>query len=302
MSSPRRLGLLFAALILLTALLAGPAATAAQLSGGTTIYIVDGREQRFVFDPIDRRDGQLLSEEIFTGLGFTLSQNGETITLSRGEMQAVLTLGTPEAYIAGHLVHLTPVPVLIGDNLFLPVFLLPEFGYEVIADSGYMQIRDLARHLPRNDGLTEEEWKQLKQLLTLRAIVRASDASANLYADFTLLTPELVASQHFALTLRQRAEYLDLMRTSTLVLMRIGNGSGQAVSLRQDAVTLVDPHSGLQYDAREVRAHDGLTTQKIAGGALRSSLLVFPKVMPGSGSITLFSNTNPGNLGMLQVP
>lgn len=293
-----RAGALLTLLLLLLAITS--AAAAAPLTGGNTLYLINGAETQFLFDPIQRKDGQLLSQEVFERLGVSPSPVGPTITLQRAEAKVTLTLGETEAEVNGESFYFTPAPVRIGERLFLPLSLLPELGFTVAVDTGVVQIRDVGRDLPVEPGWDLAEWTRRKQLATQMGVVRSDDQRGYLSLEVTHLTPELVASRHFPARFGQRALYLDQLKRGTAFLVRAANHSGRSVTLQPSSLMLVDGN-GRQYNLRQALEHQGLVSQTMAYGAVTSTVLLFERVPDRIDTVSLFAETNQSNFGSFRL-
>ncbi len=275
-------------------------ARAAPLTGGNTIYLIDGRESTFAFDPITRKDGQLIPEEVFRTLGFAIAVKDSEITVSRNGLSAVLALGSSHVLVGAEPMTISPGPVALNERLFLPLSLLPEFGFEVSSDNGFLQIRDLSLGLPEVQPLDKAAWEARWERQTVRGLIRSDDRSVYVNAEVTWLTADLVSSARFPVTYRQRVEYLDLLKRSSLLLVKVTNQTGRSASVSPASLMLVD-QTGTQYDVVQTLAHRGLISQKIAAGAIKSSVLVYPGMPAGTTSLAVFAATNDGTLGTLSL-
>lgn len=276
--------------------------SAAGLSGGNTIYIIEGEDAAFTFDPITRKDGTLLPLELFEALGLEVNRAGRTILVSRGgAAHADLTLGRTLAAVDGKPTSLAPAPVSVVGRLFLPASLLEELGYEVLTEGGYVQIRDLAAGLAMPGDLTIEEHRRLEERHSLSGTVRTDDGRPFLEIRITCLTPEMVASPYLELSFRRRVEWLNLMQTSTLALVKVTNQSTRAATLSPQSLMLVDRASQLQYDPVDTQPYRGMINQKIAVGAAKTSLLIYPLLPHDLQEVQVFADTNGALLGVLTL-
>lgn len=299
----RRFAIALLAVLLLS--LAVGSTAAAPLLGGNTVYILNGEEVTFPFDPIQRKDGTLLPADVWQRLGVQVVQEGRTLTLKRDPVTATMALGVPVAQVNGQAVAAAPAPVLLSGRLFLPASLLAEFGFEVEADGTYLQIRDLTQGLLPGRTLDANEWKALKDRLSFAANIRSDDGRSYVTAEFTYLTPDLVASPNFtpALSFRKRVELLNLLQTHTLVMVRVLNNTGRAVTLSPASLMLVDNATGVQYDYTGTEVDvQGLISSKIASGAQKVTVLAYPKVPEGAKRLTVFADTNSGVAGTFNLP
>ncbi len=64
---------------------------------------------------------------------------------------------------------------------------------------------------------------------------------------------------------------------------------------------LVDPTTGQQYDVEQALEHNGLISAKMAAGAVKSSVLVYPPLPTGLESVLLFSDTKGAVVGELHL-
>jgi len=295
----RTFRILAAALLLVVTLSA--AALAAPLSGGNTIYVIDGEDRSFTFDPIVMREGILLPEEVllYLGLKVTVAEDSKGLTVERGAVRAELRLGQTQATVNGATLNLPPGPLRLIGKLFLPATLLEEFGFDIASEGSMLQIRDLAAGitLANPPAAYADLWEQR----TLRASVPTDDARPYLDLEVTYLTPELVSSERFAASFRQRVECLSLLKTNTLLLVRAANRSSRSATLSPASLMLVDETTGQQYDVEQTLAHNGLIHEKMAAGAVKSSVLVYPKLPEGLESVLLFSDTKGAAVGRLSL-
>lgn len=294
----RYLGALLVALLLV---LAVGSTSAAPLTGGNTIYVINGEEATFTFDPITRKDGLLVPQDVYAALGLAVAQNDRLVTVSRGALQASLTLGATIGSVDGRIIALPPAAIKLSGRLFLPARLLEEFGYEVAADGTYLQVRDLTRGIALTSSLDKAGYDALRARRTVNSYVKTDDQKSNVGAEATFLTPEMVASTQFPATFRQRVQYLNLLQTNSLLLVRITNQTGRSATVKPESIMLVDTVSGKQYDVEQVLDYDGQIGQKIANGASKASILVYPRVAAEVATLAVFADTNPGTIGTLNL-
>jgi hypothetical protein len=275
--------------------------TAAPLSGGTTLYIINGEDRTFTFDPIVQRDGLLLPEQVLEALQIRSEIEGRSVILSRGEVRAEVTLGSAFGTVNGEVMYVPPGPLRVVGRLFVPAALVQEFGFEVQAEGGLVQIRDLALGVPAPAKLSPAEYEEQWRRLSLSGRVRSDEGQPYMEVEFTLLTPELVASEQFPATYRQKIEYLNLLQTYSLALITVTNRSLKAGTLSPGSLMLVDLASGQQYDPLELRSYRGRIDQRIATDARKSSVLLYPKLPAGPAKLRLFADTNEGPLGTISL-
>ncbi len=294
----RRTGTVLAAALFLVFALAA-ASLAAPLSGGNTIYIIDGEDRSFTFDPIVLKEGVLLPEEVLLNLGVTVTADGKALTVTRGPVTAELRLGQTQAMVNGAALDLPPGPLRLVGKLFLPARLLEEFGFAVSSEGSLLQIRDLAAEVSFPDPPVS--FADLWQRRTLKASVPTDDARPYIDLEVTYLTPDLIGSDLFTASFRQRVEYLSLLKTNTLLLVRAANRSSRSATLAPASLMLVDPTTGQQYDVEQALEHNGLISAKMAAGAVKSSVLVYPPLPAGLESVLLFSDTKGAVVGELHL-
>jgi len=293
--------LLVAGLLVLAVVVSVANVQAAPLTGGNTTYVIEGEERTFTFDPINRKDGQLLPVEVIRSLGLTLVENGKQVTVARGSTQIVLTLGKSDARINGELFTLTPAALRLNGRLFVPSMVLDELGFDVLTDSAYLQINDVGFALGLDDSMDYAAWAALRDARTLNGMVRSDDARAFVTAQFTYLTTELVASHHFESSFKERIRLLNLMKQHAIVLVRVANDTGRSVTLNPASLMLVDGSTMTQYDMTQNLSYSGNIKEKIAHGAAKSSLVVYPAPPETLTRITLFADTNSDNIGTFTI-
>lgn len=296
----RKLGLALLVCLLLVGTMVP--AQAGPLSGGSTIYVIDGVERQFTFDPILRHDGQLVPVEVVQALGLAVTDGGDTVTVARGDLQAALSPGRTAATLAGQTLSLAPALIRIGGRLFFPVALLAEMGYEITYDSNLLYIRDLVQGTPLEAPTADGAWAGLKAQLTIKAAARSDDHLWSLPVEATLLTPDLVAGRLYDATYRQRAELLDLLRSNTLVEVKLTNPAGRPATLQPAALSLLDNLTGRQYDVIRSLDLQGLISQHIIPGATKRTVLVYPLLPAAARTVTLYCDTNPDRLGTFTIP
>ncbi len=294
----RYLGALLVTLLLLTAV---GSTAAAPLSGGNTVYVINGEETTFTFDPITRKDGTLLPMDVFAALGISVSQADKTVVVLKAGVQAHLTLGQSVGTIGKTAITVAPVPLKLSGRLFLPATVLEELGYEVMSESGYVQIRDLTQGINLNSDLDRMGYDNLKYRLTANNYLEADDGKTNLGVETTFLTPELLASGHFPATFKERVQYLNLLQTHSLLMVRVVNHSGRGATLNPASLMLLDKTTLQQYDVEQTLDYRGLINAKIASGAGKTSILVYPKVDAATSSLYVFSDTSSATLGPITI-
>lgn len=291
------LGTLLAAL-----LVSAPATLAANLSGGTYTYVFNGQEASVTFDPIKVKEKLLLPVEVFDRFGIAVAAGqGETVTLKKFAVQAQLTLGSPIYALNGTEENLEVAPLKLNGRLFLPADLLKQFGVDLTQDGTFLIMRDQTQGMGPVTELPAEEFEALKELRTVAAEVRA-DSNIVLNAEFTMLNEQLLQAANLDLSFGARARLHGLLRTNTLVLVKLSNTSFKSGALSTAGLYLVDSNRN-QYEV--VSAADigkGALTVKLAPGADRVGVLVFPRIASGAGPLTLYYENNNSALGYLPAP
>lgn len=292
---------LAAVLAVLVLMLAVGSTAAAPLTGGNTIYVINGEEATFTFDPISRKDGLLLPQDVYATLGLSVAQSDKTVTVVKNSLQARIALGATTGTMGAEIITATPAPIKLSGRIFLPARLLEEFGYEVVSDSNYLQIRDLTQGIVLASGLDKAAYDGLRTRRTVGSFVKTDDQKSNVGVEVTFLTAEMVASVHFPATFRQRVQYLNLLQTNSLLLVRVANQTGRSATVKPESIMLVDIAGGKQYDVVQTLDYDGLIGNRIANGASKASILVYTKVGADIASLSVFADTNPGSIGTLTI-
>lgn len=306
LSKPVRKPLAIAGILVLLAVIfvgALPSkSSAATLSSGSYTFLVDGEEVMFPFDPVARKDGLLFPVEIFARFGVTaVEAPPKTVTLAKGSDAAVvLTVGSTAATINGKAAAVATMPLRLAGRLFLPADVLKEFGVETIQDGTTL----LFRTSPDNPAATtrsDADWSLLKSGRVINASVK-SDSGVWLTAEFTFLTPDIVKTTNLGLSYGTRARLLSYLQTNTLILVKLSNYLSKAGALVTAGLSLVDL-SRNEYDLSGVLdIGSGLVNTRLAPGADRTGVLVFPKVQPGQTQVLLYYDTNGGNVGAFINP
>lgn len=298
---------LFLALFAAAALLVGGLAylpedtSAANLTGGTYTYVINGEEVTFTMDPISRKDGLLLPTEVFERFNFTIEGPlTKSPTLKRQGVTAKITLGSTLFDLDGKPEPVATAAMRLNGRLFLPADLLKHFGMEHTLDGTFLSLRDNAAGLSVVRTVSETEVADLKLNKTLTASVR-TDASIYVTAEFTLLTRELIQASPLNLSYAHRVKLLNLLQTNTLVLVKVSNNSTRTGSLQTAGLYLIDENRR-QYDVAQVYdIGEGLISAKLAPGADRTGVLIYPKVA-GPGSLQVYSDANAYSLGSILHP
>lgn len=276
--------------------------TAANLTGGTYTYVVEGEEATFTVDPINRKDGLLLPAEVFPTFDITLEGAlGRTVTLKKGEVTATVSLGTTFYQLNGKNDTLPTAPLRLNGRLFLPADLLKPFGVEYALDSTYVTMRDLSAGQPALKGAGQTEWATMRQGKFFSLSTRA-DSNIYLEAEYTLLTPELISATYFDIAYATRVKLHQLQQTNTLVLVKLSNSTYmKSGGLATNGLYLVDSQRRQVELAQVMEIGQGLLNTKLAPGADRMGVLVYPKVT-AAGNLTLYYDSHNAGLGTFTNP
>lgn len=271
--------------------------SAANLSSGSTAYVVNGQEESFTFDPISRKNGTLLPIELFQRFGVEISgATGNLIKLTKGPTQVNLTLGRTATLVNG-LPNSVPVePVRLSGRLFLPAELLREFGVEFSQESGYVFLREFVTGQPTVKITDKAEYQSLRASRTFSPSVKL-DSGQFAQGQFTLLNKELLQMDQLPLSLGARARLQGLIETNTLVLVNLQNYASKSGALQTTGLYMIDNNRN-QYDVQEIiDLGEGLLSNKLAPGADRMGVLLFPLLKPNPNPVKLYLDANGGDLG-----
>lgn len=270
---------------------------AANLTGGTYTYVINGEEETFAFDPVNRKDGLLLPAEVFQRFGVTVEGAlTRTISLKKADLVAELTLGSTTFALGGQPEAVATAPLRLNGRLFLPADLLRHFGVEFSLDGTFVVMRDYVDGQPTVNQLSDADFSNLKSGRTLSASTK-TDTNIYLTAEFTLLNEEMLAAANLDLSYGTRARLQGLVKTNTLVMVKLSNYAFKSGALVTSGVYLVDDKRN-QYDLVSTADFGkGLITGKIAPGADRTGVLVFPKITGNAGTLTVYYDSNGGALG-----
>ncbi|HLO04206.1 MAG TPA: stalk domain-containing protein [Symbiobacteriaceae bacterium] len=271
--------------------------SAANLSSGSTAYVVNGQEETFTFDPIQRKNGTLVPLELFQRFGVEIAgATGNLIKLTEGSTQINLTLGRTATVVNGLPGSVTVEPVRLSGRLFLPAELLREFGVEFSQESGYVFLREFVSGQPTVKVTDQAEFDRLKNSRTFNPSVKL-DSGQYAQAQFTLLNKDLLQMDKLPVSLGARARLQGLIETNTLVLANLQNYAAKSGAFQTTGLYMIDNNRN-QYDVQEViDLGEGLLSSKLAPGADRMGVLVFPLIKPNPGNIKLYLDANAGDLG-----
>jgi hypothetical protein len=290
-----------ALLVTMLAVLPGES-SAANLASGQTAYVVNGEEETFTFDPITRKDGTLLPVEVFQRFGVQVEGAlGRTVTLKKRDVSMELTLGR-KAFLLNALPNSTAVePIRLNGRLFLPAELLRHFGVEVSQDGSYVFLREFVTGQPTIKVTQQSEYDALKSARTFNRSVKL-DSGQYAEGEFTLLNADLLQMDKLPVAWGARARLQGLQESGTLVLVKLKNYANKTGTFTTSGLYLIDENRN-QYEVQEViDLGQGLLSGKLAPGADRVGVLVFPKLKPNPGIVKLYYDGNPGDLGSWSNP
>jgi hypothetical protein len=271
--------------------------SAANLSSGSVSYVVNGQEETFTFDPIQRKNGTLVPIEIFQRFGVKVEgATGQSITLTEGDTQVNLSLGRTGVLRNGLPGVVSVEPVRLSGRLFLPAELLRDFGVEFSLESGYVFLREFVTGQPTVKVVDKSEYDQLKRDRSFSSSVKL-DSGQNASVSFTLLNSDLLAMDKLPISMGARARLQGMVDSDTLVLVNLQNYAARSGAFQPSGLYMLDDNRN-QYSLLEViDLGQGLLTDKLAPGADRLGVLVYPKAKPNPGTLKLYYDGNPGDLG-----
>lgn len=297
----KKVAALMAALLLVGALVGtvvgGGSASAANLTGGQYTYVMNGEEFTFPVDPLIRKDGVLLPAEVFSQFGITLDGAlTRTVTLKKDTVKAKLTVGSTTIDLNGAPSIVATAPLRLNGRLFVPADLLKEFAIDFSQDGTMVVMRNFGEGTPALKQGTSSDVTALKAGRNFTASVKA-DTNIYLTGEFTLLTPDLVADASLNLSYGTRARLQNLLQTNTLLLVKLSNTSFRSGAILNAGLYLVDDQR-VQYDASSVMdIGGGMVNGKLAPGADRMGVVVYPRITGTPNTLTLFYDANNGSLG-----
>lgn len=289
-----------ALMVSVVAVMSPKATTAANLTGGNYTYLIDGEEVTFTFDPVVTKEGLLLPIELFQKFGINVENAGKTITLSKDTVSVQLTLGSATMTTGGMVKVATTAPLRLNGRLFVPADPLREFGIDFSQDGNYVILHNFTDYMPDPKQMADGDWNMLKSNHTLTASIKA-DSGSYIYTEFTLLTPDIVNAANLDISYGTRARLNGLLKTNTLVLTKLSNLSTKAGAFVNNSVALTDDQRN-QYDLDSILdIGSGLLTNKVAPGATRMGVLVFPKALSTAATLSLYYDNNAQTLGSFPV-
>lgn len=271
--------------------------SAANLTGGSYTYVVNGEEVSFPFDPILRKDGTLVPLEVFQQFGVNvdgaLTRN---ITLTKASVTAKLVLGTTTITLNGQPGAVSTAPMRLNGRLFIPGDLLKEFGVDFSQDSNFVIMRNLVEGQPTIKQLSDSDFQALKIGRNFTMSVKA-DSSIYMNGEMTLLTPDILSAQNLNLSYGTRSRLQSMIQTNTLILVKLSNSSFKSGAMVTPGTYLVDDQRS-EYDLLSVLdLGQGLLSNKLAPAADRLGVLVFPKLSTNTSNVVVYYDNNGSSLG-----
>lgn len=274
---------------------------AANLTGGNYTYLINGEEITFTFDPVVRKDGLLLPLEVFTQFGVTADGGqGSDITLFTKDVTAKLTIGTTNLDLSGKARKVNTAPLRLNGRLFLPADLLREFGVDLIQDGNMIIMKSYLTPAPDAVPLTDSEWNILMKTRGFTQNIKA-DAGIYVYAQFALLNEKMISATNMGITYGQRVKLYNLLKTNTLVYVKLSNTASRAGGMLTTGTFLVDDQRR-QYEVTEVvDIGNGMLDAKLAPGADRAGVLVYPKYPNGTRTLSVYYDNNQAVMGTFLI-
>jgi len=272
--------------------------SAANLTGGTYTYVINGDEATFPVDPVVRKDGVLLPVEVFQKFNITvegaLTRN---VTLKRGTVTTRLTLGSTTIDVNGRPETVASAPLRLNGRLFVPGDLMKQYGIDFSQDTNMVVLKDNADGAPPVKTLEGTDFAALKSGRIVSSTAVKADSNIYFNAEFTLLSADIVMAANWDITYATRIKLLNLLQTNSLVLAKVSNTSFKAGALVTSGLYLVDSNRK-QYDLASVQdVGEGMVNLKVAPGADRAGVLVFPKLTAAPGVVSIFYDTAAGVIG-----
>lgn len=270
---------------------------AANLTGGTYTYVINGEEVTFPFDPIVRKDGLLVPVEVFQQFGVTVDNPlNKSFSLKKNSVTATLTLGTTTYTLNGSNAAVATTPLRLNGRLFLPADLLKEFGVESSQDGNYVFLRAYVDGGATIKQTTDSDLTGFKMGRNFTTSVKL-DSNGYANGEMTLLSQDILTSAALNISYGARARLQGMLATNTLVLAKLSNFTGKSGAMATAGTYLVDDQR-TQYDLQQViDIGNGLLSNKLAPGADRVGVLVFPKVNLTANNLVLYYDNNGGSLG-----
>lgn len=279
--------------LLLLAMMAALPATAGILTSGSYTYLLKGQAVDLPVDILSLKGRYLVPPELLSLFGLTPTITGEQITLKRGPVTVEMNLGSTTARVDGRTRELGVAPLRAGERLFLPAELLADLAITLEVDAKFVLLEDHLSAQPAAIPADAEPFGRRWASRTWQGSIREGTLVGATW--ITFLTPDLVSDPAFELPwgIRQRA--LSLLESRTLLYVSLTNQSLKAMALDPKKLMLVDP-SGRQFDYLGIEVPVvGAVSAPVAPGAVRSSLLAFPKVE--ASSVTIYHDGSGTILG-----
>lgn len=263
--------------ILLAVLVAVAAAAlpaqAGILTSSAYTYLLKGKELNPAVDILTVQGSPMVPQEILSAFGLSLQIQGDEVLLERGPVTVTMRLGARTVWVNGKPRPLAAAPMTVSGRTFVPAEVLPDLGASLTVDGKFIHLTD---YLSAGDASDQPAAGGLLRAYTLESFIRDGSTMANL--TMTALTPELIRDPALGIPWGTRLRLMTMLENRTLVLVSMRNQSIKATALDPAKLMLVDA-KGRQYDyTREEVTVDGSVTAAVAPGALRVSVLVYPKV------------------------
>lgn len=288
---------------LVTALVAAHPATtsAANLTGGNYTYVINGEEVTFMFDPVVRKEGLLLPTEVFTEFGIKVDGTAtREVTLTKDDLGVKVTVGSNRIDLGGTAKNVVTSPLRLNGRVFLPADLLKEFGVDFVQDGTMLFMTPLVKEMPKVQTLLSSQWDAFKGTRGFSNNIK-SDAGVFMMGDVMLLDSYMVNTTNIGVTYGMRARLNSMLETNTLILVRLSNLTSRSGGMQTAGAYLVDDQRN-QYDLIQVLdIGQGLLTAKLAPGADRMGVLVYPKLNDSIKSFSMFYDANIATLGTFPV-
>ena len=270
---------------------------AANLTGGQYTYVINGDEVSFPFDPVVRKDGMLLPIEVFQQFGVNVAGAvSRNLELTKDEVDVQLTVGSNTAVVNAVSRYLGTAPVRLNGRVFVPAEVLREFGVDYSQDDKFLSMRTLIDTMPKLKTFTDSEWGALKAGRWFSVNVK-TDAGLINYSDWQLLTAESINSTNLGFSYGVRARLTSLLETNTLVWVKMANVSNKTGGLVTGTTFLIDNNRNQYEVASVLDIGEGLLNGKIAPGADRAGVLVFPKIDQAASQVSVYYENNQATLG-----
>lgn len=268
------------------------------VTAGSYTYVVEGREASFPYDPITKKDGNLVPVEVFENEGFAVTLKDNTVTVSRNGQFSTLTLGSSNVALFSNPTVITPAPIRVSDHLFLPADLASHYGVDITLDGVYAYVHDNAAGQPAPTNLTTSDYAKLVQGRQLTDVGVRSDNNQIMYVDFTLLNAAIINDANFTTDPNLRVRALSLLPNYTLIAVNAEGPTSRSGSFVPTSIILLD-QKGNEYNftGTILPVNNQSVASKIIPGAHVQSILAFPKMTSDISTLTLWSDTNNGTLG-----